>query len=209
MPTTLAIIHPRELIRAGLMSFFKTDGAIRVVGQGATAKDAQKLLKQHPTNVLLLHDQLEGEDSFAVAKKLLESYPRLKIVMIGVQANPTYMARSVAAGVHDYLTEETGGRQICETIKTTVTGKVPAASTPFGKLARSLGDKTANPAVNLTPREQQALRHIGHGLSNEEIASSLEISVETVKEHVQNILRKLSVRDRTQAAVWAVQTGVV
>ena len=67
----------------------------------------------------------------------------------------------------------------------------------------------AVPAFDLTPREQQALRHIAYGLSNQEIASCLEISVETVKEHVQNILRKLSMKDRTQMAAWAVKEGLV
>jgi DNA-binding NarL/FixJ family response regulator len=63
--------------------------------------------------------------------------------------------------------------------------------------------------ANLTPREEQALRHIALGLSNDEIARSMEISVETTKEHVQNLLRKLGVNDRTQAAVWAVRSGLV
>jgi DNA-binding NarL/FixJ family response regulator len=61
----------------------------------------------------------------------------------------------------------------------------------------------------VTPREEQVLRHVALGLSNDEIARSLQISVETVKEHVQNLLRKLAVNDRTQAAVWAVKSGVV
>lgn len=209
MPTSLALIHPRELLRAGLMSVLKGDAAIRVVGQGESGKDALKLLKQHPINVLLLYDQLEGEDSFAIAKTLRESYPKLKIVMVGVEAHPTYMARSVAAGVHDYVTEGSTGRQICDSIKGAASGRLPSITSPFGKLVSCLANKGVDPKVNLTPREQQALRHIAYGLSNQEIASCLEISVETVKEHVQNILRKLAMQDRTQVAVWAVQTGVV
>ena len=129
--------------------------------------------------------------------------------MVGVEVHPTYMARSVAAGVHDYVTEGSTGRQICDSIKNAASGKLPTTASPFGKLASSLGSKTVDPVVDLTPREQQALRHLAYGLSNQEIASCLEISVETVKEHVQNILRKLSMKDRTQVAVWAVQTGVV
>lgn len=209
MPTSVAVIHPRELLRAGLLAVLKGDAGIRVVGQGTNGKDAAKLLKQHPVNVLILYDQLEGEDSFDLAKKLGESYPKLRIIMVGVEAHPTYMARSVAAGVHDYVTEGSTGRQICDSIKNAASGKLPTAASPFGKLVSSLANKAANPEVNLTPREQQALRHIAYGLSNQEIASCLEISVETVKEHVQNILRKLAMQDRTQVAVWAVQTGVV
>jgi DNA-binding NarL/FixJ family response regulator len=70
-------------------------------------------------------------------------------------------------------------------------------------------DRTSNPAVDLTPRELQVLRHVGYGLSNDEIARSLSVSIETIKEHVQNILRKMGVQDRTHAAVWAVKQGLV
>jgi DNA-binding NarL/FixJ family response regulator len=70
-------------------------------------------------------------------------------------------------------------------------------------------DSLAARDVGVTPREEQVLRHVALGLSNDEIAQSLEISVETVKEHVQHLLRKLAVNDRTQAAVWAVKSGVV
>jgi DNA-binding NarL/FixJ family response regulator len=209
MPTNLVVVHPRELLRAGLLAVLKGDPAIRVVGQGVGGKDAQKILKQQPVNVLILNDQLEGEDSFALAKKLGESYPKLKIIMIGVESHPTYMARSVAAGVHDYMTEGATGRQICESIKSAASGKLPSITSLFGKLMFTLADKSTNPSVNLTPREQQALRHIAYGLSNQEIACCMKISVETVKEHVQNILRKLAMQDRTQVAVWAVREGVV
>jgi DNA-binding NarL/FixJ family response regulator len=70
-------------------------------------------------------------------------------------------------------------------------------------------DRNSNPTQELTPREFQVLRHIGYGLANEEIARSMGISVETIKEHVQNILRKLAMKDRTQVAVWAVREGLV
>ena len=81
----------------------------------------------------------------------------------------------------------------------------------YAKIAASMESRDARAPRDsgLTPREEQVLRHVAFGLSNDEIARSLQISVETVKEHVQNLLRKLNVNDRTQAAVWAVQAGVV
>ncbi len=209
MPTTVAIIHPRELLRAGLLAVLKSDPAIRVAGQGASGKDALKLLKQHPINVLLLYDQLEGEDSFGLVTKLRKATPSVKVVVIGVEADQISMARSLAAGVHDYVTEGSSGRQICDSIKNAASGKMPIATSPFGKLVSSLGAKAASPVVNLTPREEQTLRHIACGLSNNEIANCMAISVETVKEHVQNVLRKVAARDRTQAAVWAIQKELV
>lgn len=209
MPTTLIIIHPRELLRLGLSSVFKGEAGIKVVAQGSTGKDAARLVKQHEPDLILLYDQLGDGDSFNLAKKLKESNPHLKIVMLGVQDNTTYMARAAAAGVHDYLFEGSSAREILLTIKNAATATDPSPSTSYGKVLASMRDRSSNPAVELTPRELQVLRHVGYGLSNEEIARSLEISVETIKEHVQNILRKMGVQDRTQAAVWAVKQGLV
>ena len=208
-PTTLIIIHPRELLRLGLQSVFKGQAGFKVVGQGSTAKDAQKLTKQHEPNLILLYDQLDDHDSFDLATQLKESNPDLKVVMLGVQDNTTYMARAASAGVHDYLLEGFTGRQILDTIRDTAAGKPPSPASSYGKVLASMRDRSSNPAVDLTPRELQVLRHVGYGLSNDEIARSMGISVETIKEHVQNILRKMGVQDRTQAAVWAVKQGLV
>ena len=110
MPTTLIIIHPRELLRLGLLSVFKGQAGFKVLGQGSTAMDAQKLVKQHEPNLILLYDQLDDHDSFDLAKQLKESNPDLKVVMLGVQDNTTYMARAASAGVNDYLLEGSTGR---------------------------------------------------------------------------------------------------
>jgi DNA-binding NarL/FixJ family response regulator len=209
MPITLIVIHPRELLRLGLQSVFKGQAGFKVLGQGSTGKEAQKLIKQHGPNLILLYDQLDDQDSFDLAKQLKESSPDLKIVMLGVQDNTTYMARAASAGVHDYLLEGSTGRQILDTIRDVAAGKPPSPASSYGKVLASMRDRSSNPAVDLTPRELQVLRHVGYGLSNDEIARSMEISIETIKEHVQNILRKMGVQDRTQAAVWAVKQGLV
>ena len=209
MPTRLLIIHPREMIRLGLLSVLEGQAGFKVVGQGSSGKEALKLTKQKAPDLILLYDQLDDHDSFESAKKLIESNTDLKIVMIGIQPNPTYMARAAAAGVHDYLFEGSSPKEVIQTIRNALAGRPPSPSTSYEKVLASMKDRSSNPSVELTPRELQVLRHIGYGLSNEEIANSLEISVETVKEHVQNILRKMGVQDRTQAAVWAVKQGLV
>ena len=209
LTTSIILIHPRELLRLGLLSVFKGQAGFNVLGQGSTGKEAQKLTKHHEPNLILLYDQLDDQDSFDLAKQLKESNPDSKIVMLGVQDNTTGMARAASAGVHDYLLEGSTGRQILDTLKNAASGKPPSPSTSYGKILASMRDRSSNPAVDLTPRELQVLRHVGYGLSNDEIARSLKISIETIKEHVQNIVRKMGVQDRTQAAVWAVKQGLV
>jgi DNA-binding NarL/FixJ family response regulator len=205
----VAIIHPREILRLGLVSVFKGEPGIRVVGQESAGKETQQLVKQHEPNVLLLFEYLDDCDSFDLAKQLKESNPDLKIVMLGVQDNTTYMARAASAGVHDYLLEGSSARHIIEMIRNVANGKSPSPSSSYGKVLASMKDRSLNPAVDLTPRELQVLRHIGYGLSNDEIGRSMGISVETIKEYVQNILRKMVFKDRTQVAVWAVREGLV
>ena len=208
-PITIILVHPTELLRLGLLSVFKGEAGIKAVGQGSTGKNASRLTKQHRPDLLLLFDQLDDQDSFDLAKQLKESNPDLKIVMLGVQDNTTYMARAASAGVNDYLLEGSTGRQIIDTIRDAANEKSPSSLSSYGKVLASMRDRSSNPAVDLTPRELQVLRHVGYGLSNDEIARSMEISIETIKEHVQNILRKMGVQDRTQAAVWAVKQGLV
>jgi DNA-binding NarL/FixJ family response regulator len=101
--------------------------------------------------------------------------------------------------------------ELINSITGAAAGQLPMKAGELRRVATTMANRlaTADPDIPLTQRETQVLRHMALGLSNKEIAQSLTISVETVKEHVQNILRKIAVSDRTQAAVWAVRRGLV
>ena len=124
--------------------------------------------------------------------------------------SPTYIARAVSAGASDYVLKTASRQAIVEAVTNAARGMPPARSGDFRRIASSMANKTVPDDIDvpLTPRETQVLRLVAMGLSNQEIADSLEISIETVKEHVQNLLRKLSLGDRTQAAVWAIRHGL-
>ena len=146
-----------------------------------------------------------------LAIKKLRPLPATKFVFVTEIDNPTYMARARAVGAASCLLMGFSQRELVTAIENAAAGKTAAGSGPYAKIAASMEPRDAQAARDsgLTPRESQVLSRVAYGLSNDEIAQSLEISVETVKEHVQNLLRKLAVNDRTQAAVWAVQSGVV
>jgi DNA-binding NarL/FixJ family response regulator len=131
--------------------------------------------------------------------------------MLSTYDNPTYVARSVALGATDYVLKGSSREQLIEAIRSAATGNSPSEGGELGRIAGTMQKKkeASDDTVPLTNREMQVLRHVALGLSNKEIARSLTISIETVKEHVQNILRKIDVSDRTQAAVWAVRRGLV
>jgi DNA-binding NarL/FixJ family response regulator len=131
--------------------------------------------------------------------------------MLSTFDNPTYIARSVALGACDYVLKGSTREAMVATITAAGKGESPSRSGELRRIAAAMKVRQAidDEDVPLTQRETQVLRHVALGLSNKEIGRSLEISVETVKEHVQNILRKIAVSDRTQAAVWAVRKGLV
>ncbi|MFM8805055.1 MAG: LuxR C-terminal-related transcriptional regulator, partial [Planctomycetia bacterium] len=139
------------------------------------------------------------------------SIPATKVIIFSALDNPTYIARAKAAGASNFLLKSVSQKELATAIENARAGKSAMEAGPFRRVVASMTGRpnSATSEAKLTPRESQVLSHVAFGLSNEEIARSLEISVETVKEHVQNLLRKLAVNDRTQAAVWAVRSGVV
>ena len=160
---------------------------------------------------MLLDAAIPGGDAFELVATLSKTMPATKFVSLTAIDNPTYMARARAVGAANCLLKDSASKELVTAIENAATGKPVSGSAPFAKIAASMEPRDARAARDsgLTPRENQVLSHVAFGLSNDEIARSLEISVETVKEHVQNLLRKLDVNDRTQAAVWAVKVGII
>jgi DNA-binding NarL/FixJ family response regulator len=207
---TLLIAYPKDLIRAGLRSML-AGSRVKIVGEAADVPKTLTLAKKFKPDVVLLDATIPGGDAFSLVATLSKTMPATKIVMLSADDNPTYMARARAAGAANCLLNDVNAKELVTAIGDAAKGKPAAASSRFAKVV-ALMEPRENPAARdagLTPRESQVLAHIAFGLSNDEIARSLEISGETVKEHVQNLLWKLNVRDRTHAAVWAIKAGVI
>ena len=212
MPASISLLvaHPKELIRAGLRSMLASS-PVKIVGEASDAPSTLTLAKKLKPAVILLDATIPGGDAFDLARKLSETLPTTKFIFITAIDNPTYMARARAVGAANCLLLGFTQKDLVTAIGNAAAGKPASASAPYAKVVASMDSRNARTGrdSDLTPRESQVLSHVAFGLSNDEIAGSLEISVETVKEHVQNLLRKLAVNDRTQAAVWAVQSGLV
>ena len=210
MSVKVVIADDHEVVRRGLASLL-SGSEVKIVGEAANGEEACRTVRKLKPDVVLLDIRMPGKDGLSALEKIRAEMPGVRVVMLSTFDNPTYVARAVAAGAHDYILKGSSRAEIIAAITGAAAGQLPARAGELRRVATAMANRVAapDPDIPLTQRETQVLRHMALGLSNKEIAQSLTISVETVKEHVQNILRKIAVTDRTQAAVWAVRRGLV
>lgn len=210
MSVRLLVVDDHEMVRMGVESLL-SGSEVEVVGHASNGNEALQEARDRQPDVVLMDIRMPDSDGLDALEKLHSELPDVKVVLLSTYDNPTYMARAQALGASDFLLKGCSRDTLVNTITAVAEGRSP---TPFGELRRvankmSTKQLDLKQEVPLTQRETQVLRHLALGLSNKEIGQSLSISVETVKEHVQNVLRKIECTDRTQAAVWAVRRGLV
>ncbi len=212
MTVRLLIADDHEVVRQGLASLLAgTD--VEIIGEASHPNEAVQMAHKHRPDVAILDIRMMdgGDDGLTALEQIHKDLPDTRVVMLSAFDNPTYIARANALGASDYLLKGCTREQLLDTIHAVTTREGTGDHGELSKVACTMATrkKTEDDEASLTQRETQVLRHLALGLSNKEIAKSLEISVETVKEHVQHVLRKIGVNDRTQAAVWAVRKGIV
>jgi DNA-binding NarL/FixJ family response regulator len=209
MAIKVVIADDHEVVRRGLVSLL-AGSEVKIVGEAAGGEELVRMAKKLKPDVVLIDIRMPGKDGLAALEKIRHDMPGIRCVMLSTFDNPTYVARAVAAGAHDFMLKGCSRSELINSITGAAAGQLPMRAGEMRRVATTMANRVAapDPDIPLTQRETQVLRHMALGLSNKEIAQSLTISVETVKEHVQNILRKLAVTDRTQAAVWAVRRGL-
>lgn len=210
MAIKLLIADDHQVVRTGLATLLD-DSGIEIIGEATNGEMAVEKVEELSPDVVLMDIRMLEGDGLTAIQKLHKSVPTLPVVVLSTYDNPTYIARSLALGARDYVLKGSPRELLINAIQRANAGEEPAPDSIIHKVKdamerRKMIDSEDAP---LTNREMQVLRHLALGLSNRDIGMSLSISVETVKEHVQNILRKLQVSDRTQAAVWAVKKGFV
>lgn len=211
MAIRLLIADDHEVVRCGLRSLIE-DTDIEIVGEAKSgAETLTKVTKLKP-DVVLMDIRMPDGDGLTTLGRIRLDRPEQPILMLSTYDNPTYVARAVALGANGYILKGDSKDRLIEAIKIAATGENSWTREELRRVTGALATprlNASNVEVPLTQRESEVLRQLALGLTNKEIAQALHISYETVKEHVQHILRKVGVSDRTQAAVWAVRNKLV
>lgn len=211
-PITVMIIDDHDMVRRGACSYLEAQPDISVVAQAGSGEEAVRLAQTHIPDVVLMDLVMPGMDGVEATRRIKNASPRTQIIILTSFHQDEFIFPALQAGAISYLLKDVKAAELLEAIRRASRGEAtlhPKIAVRVIKTFRDLESEEASPFTALTEREMEVLKLIAMGYSNEKIAEQLVISVGTVKGHVSNILSKLHLVDRTQAAVYAWQKGVV
>jgi DNA-binding NarL/FixJ family response regulator len=204
---SLLLVDDQNLIRQGLKALLELEPDLVVVGEAENGAIAIDRVKQLQPNVVLMDIRMPVMDGVTATKQICSEFPHVNILVLTTFDDDTYVMAAIKHGAKGYLLKDTPSEEIAAAIRAVALGYTHLAPGMIEKVISGQIDK--NQAIlppelaELTPRELEILKLIAAGSNNREIAGQLYISEGTVKNHVTNILTRLNVRDRTQAAILA------
>jgi DNA-binding NarL/FixJ family response regulator len=211
MSGKIIIVDDHEVMRTGLRATLaNTD--FKIVAEASSGDMALKLLTKHKVDIVVMDVVMDNGDGLETLAKIKNDYPHIAVLMYSAYSSPNYLSRAIWLGASGFILKSDDRPKLLQALKSVASGKKIWSKEDYKSLkgagSGKILDVKSNHEPNLTQRETEVLKQVAQGLTNKEIAFQLKISYETVKEHVQHLIQKLEVRDRTQAAVWAVRNGL-
>ncbi|MCS4502668.1 Nitrate/nitrite response regulator protein NarL [wastewater metagenome] len=209
--TRVLIVDDHPLFRRGVRQLLEMDPSLKCVGEAADGETAVRLACEHEPDLVLLDLQMEGMDGLATLRALREHDRHARVIMLTVSDSEDDVMAALRDGADGYLLKDMEPEDMLERIREAATGKLVLSDRLTRLLATAITggrDHDSARLAELTSREREVLGGIAQGLSNKLIARRLDVSEGTVKVHVKNLLRKLGLKSRVQAAVWAVNQGL-
>ncbi len=205
----ILLVDDQGIVREGLRSLLEAKPDLEVVGEAENGQMAvEKALSLRP-DVVLMDIRMPVMDGVAAVQSLGHQAPDIKVLVLTTFDNDEYVAQAMQKGAKGYLLKDTPSEELAVAIRAVHRGYTHLGPGIFDKVMTATSTVAPPPELEqLTPREQEVLRLIAAGKSNLEIAQALFISVRTVKNHVNSILKQLNLRDRTQAAILALNLGL-
>jgi DNA-binding NarL/FixJ family response regulator len=198
------VVDDQELVREGIASLLSIQPGVTVVGTAADGTQAVTAVLEARPDVVLMDVRMPGMDGVAATAALARQAPACKVVMLTTFDDDEYVVQALKAGAVGYLLKNLPAAELAHAVRLASAGVTRLASSITPRLVSALPHPDA-----LNPREAEVLRLIAAGSTNKEIASRLYLSEGTVKNHVSSILSRLGLRDRTQAALYAREQGLV
>lgn len=205
------IADDHSLIREGLRQLLEFDGSIKVVGEAANGVECLDNLAKYDPEVLLLDINMPEKNGIDVLMKMKEDKSPVKVLILTVHNELEYLINAVDIGVEGYIMKDSDSSELKKAIRAVRDGENYIQSSLIPALNNRLlnRDEDKEKVASLTNRELEVLVQVANGMFNKEIATNLNISERTVKNHISNIFKKIDVSDRTQAAVFAIKNNII
>ncbi len=206
--TTLIVIDDHPLFRKGVADLIDMEATLAMVGEAASGEEGLELIAERHPDLILLDLNMKGMDGLETLKQIKERELDGRVIMLTVSDSEEDVVAALRAGADGYLLKDMEPEDTLDYLRQAAGGKLVISERLTELLAHALRSEGSHPSdakqAGLTEREEQILRLIAQGLSNKMIARKLDITEGTVKVHVKHLLKKLNLRSRVEAVVWAV-----
>jgi DNA-binding NarL/FixJ family response regulator len=215
----LILADDHHLLRRGFKSLLSGESDLEVIGEASNGIEAIEMCRRLRPDLILMDVRMPEMDGITATRRIKEELPGVSVLMVTMHENPDYLLEALNAGAAGYVLKDAPADRLISAVHRTLNGESPLNQELATLLLRRLADEKQHkpeptpqtddkPPINsLTPRETEVLTLLTTGQTNQQIADSLNISKGTAKVHVERIIRKLDVSDRTQAAVRAIELG--
>jgi DNA-binding NarL/FixJ family response regulator len=207
MPIRILLVDDHSVVRQGLRMFLGLDPELEVIGEAQDGAEALRMARELKPDVVLMDLLMPVMDGITATTAIRRELPDVEVLALTSVLEDASVVGAVRAGAIGYLLKDTQADELCRAIKAAAAGQVQLSPKAAARLMREVRAPESPEA--LTERETEVLRLLAQGQSNKEIAQTLSIGEKTVKTHVSNVLGKLGVQSRTQAALYAVRIGLV
>jgi DNA-binding NarL/FixJ family response regulator len=208
-PTRLLIVDDHVLVRKGILMFLSTEHTIEIVGEAESGQDALRQAKASRPDVILLDLIMPQGDGLEAITCLKQELPDIKIIVLTTFYDEGRVKAALKAGANGFLLKDADGATLLRAIQAVQKGGMPLHPTITEYLLKETYQNDHSGYPCLTEREKEVLQWVARGLSNKRVGQALHLSEGTIKTHVSNILTKLHMASRTEAATWAIQAGLI
>jgi NarL family two-component system response regulator LiaR len=213
MPIKVLLVDDHKIVRQGVRAYLQTLSDIQVIAEADSGQAALSAMEEQEPDVVLMDLEMPGElDGIAATRQIRKLRPKTQVIVVTSHHQDEYIFPAVRAGAISYLLKDVEPDELASAIRKAALGEAVLDSRVASRIVQELQGlrkDDVNPFTELSEREFEVLRLIAAGKSNSEIAAILFIGESTVKTHIGNLLKKLHLEDRTQAAVFAWQEGIV